>query len=144
MQFKRILWFFSILLLISAVISGYLAWRDMRQAVVIVEWETASELDTAGFNLYRSEDPAGPFVQINETLIPASPDPLIGGSYSYEDQSALPNTIYYYQLEDVQSNGSSTRFGPIQVEAVSGGGLQLAMAGLLALVGIFSMYILRS
>ncbi|NIN65277.1 MAG: hypothetical protein GTO63_11385, partial [Anaerolineae bacterium] len=46
---------------------------------VIVEWTTESEIDLAGFNLYRSERPDGPYVKVNEALIPASPDPLTGG-----------------------------------------------------------------
>lgn len=132
------------LLLISAAIFGVFAWRDMRQAVVVVEWKTASELDTAGFNLYRSDSPDGAFERVNEALIPASIDPLTGGSYSYEDQNALPETVYYYQLEEVQTDGSSSRYGPIEVKAVSGGGLQLALAGLLGLVGGFSLYLLKS
>ena len=32
---------------------------------VLVTWETVSELNNAGFNLYRDTSPAGPGVQIN-------------------------------------------------------------------------------
>lgn len=39
---------------------GYIAWSGSSQASVLVEWTTASELDTAGFNLYRSLEPDGP------------------------------------------------------------------------------------
>ncbi len=102
----------GLLLLISLAL-GVIAWLEARQAVVLVEWTTASELDTVGFNLYRSENPAGPFTKINSTLIPAAADPLTGSQYSYRDEQVLPGRQYFYQLEEVEMDGSINRFGPI-------------------------------
>lgn len=87
---------------------------------VIVTWETESELDTAGFHLYRSDSEAGPFVRITDQLIPASPDPNTGGSYSFPDQNVASGHTYYYQLEDIENSGAATRHGPIIVEARGG------------------------
>jgi len=104
--------------------------------MVIVEWTTGSEVNLAGFNIYRSESPDGPYAKLNDTLIPASPDPLAGGSYSYTDATAEPGVTYYYQLEDVELDGKATRHGPIV--AVSGGDLvspQLQAFGLVTLLG---------
>jgi hypothetical protein len=86
-------------------------------ATVIVEWATESEVNLAGFNLYRSEDPEGPYVKLNEVLIPASPDPLAGGRYLYTDTTAIAGVDYYYRLEDVELDGSGTMYGPIEVVA---------------------------
>ncbi|MGQ9491610.1 MAG: hypothetical protein ACUVR4_00790 [Anaerolineae bacterium] len=48
-------------------------------APVRIEWRTETEINTAGFNLYRSESPAGPFdVKVNDQLIPPAADPLTG------------------------------------------------------------------
>jgi len=105
-------------------------------AGVIVEWTTESELDLAGFNIYRSVSPDGPFAKLNETLIPASPDPVTGGSYSYVDTTAEPGLIYYYKLEDLELDGTVTMHGPI--EAVAGGAVVSPVfraSVLLALVG---------
>ncbi|HUS70902.1 MAG TPA: hypothetical protein VM075_09050 [Anaerolineae bacterium] len=105
-------------------------------AAVIVEWTTESEVNLAGFNLYRSESPDGPYVKLNETLIPASPDPVTGGSYSYVDTTAESGMTYYYQLEDVELDGKATMHGPIV--AVSGGDVVSPLfqaSGLLALLG---------
>lgn len=93
---------------------------------VTVEWSTASELDTAGFNLYRGDTVDGPFTQINTDLIPASPDPLIGGSYTFTDTNVSAGHTYYYQLEDVDTNGQTTPQGTVQVTA--SGGLNPALA----------------
>ncbi|HUW95911.1 MAG TPA: hypothetical protein VMW58_08985, partial [Anaerolineae bacterium] len=38
-------------------------------ATVIVEWTTESEIDLAGFNLYRSDNPQGAFMKVNDALV---------------------------------------------------------------------------
>jgi len=78
-----------------------------------ITWETASEVDTAGFNLYRSNSPEGPWQKINQQLIPPSDDPISGGSYKFVDETAEPGQEYYYQLEEIELGGASTRFDPI-------------------------------
>jgi len=111
-------------------------------AAVIVEWTTESEVNLAGFNLYRSESPDGPYVKINESLIPASPDPITGGSYSYTDAGAEAGVTYYYKLEDVELDGRGTMHGPITVLAegnvvshVSQAGVLVALLAAVVLVG---------
>jgi hypothetical protein len=88
-------------------------------AMVIVEWTTESEVNLAGFNVYRSEDPEGPYVKLNEVLIPASRDPLAGASYVYTDTTAMAGVTYYYKLEDVELDGRSTIHGPIELVATA-------------------------
>ena len=86
-------------------------------ATVIVEWTTESEFNLAGFNVYRSDNPQGAFMKVNDALVPASPDPIAGGSYVYTDATATAGVTYYYKLEDVELDGSSTMHGPIEVVA---------------------------
>jgi len=86
-------------------------------APVIVEWTTETEVDTVGFNLYRAESPDGPFEKINQDLIPASSDPLAGGHYVYTDTNVIAGRTYYYELEDVEATGVTTRHGPIVITA---------------------------
>jgi hypothetical protein len=108
-----------LIMLLGVFLAGslYLAWQGSRQTSVLVEWETASELDTAGFNLYRGPNTGGPFERVNDELIPTKGDPLSGGNYTYEDTSVRAGRVVYYQLEEVRLDGSSQRFGPISVEA---------------------------
>lgn len=87
---------------------------------ITLYWQTASEISTAGFNVYRSEHPDGPFRRMNDHLMPASPDPLMGGAYRYQDNSILTGQTYYYVIEDVALNGVNTRHGPIVVMASEG------------------------
>jgi hypothetical protein len=45
---------------------------------VIVQWNTESEIDNAGFNLYRSESENGQYTKINAFLItPMAPPPKV-------------------------------------------------------------------
>ncbi len=87
---------------------------------VTVEWSTASELNTAGFNVLRSDNSDGPFTRLNPEVIPASPDPLVGGSYVYTDTNVTPGQTYYYQLEEVESGGGTSPQGTVVATAQRG------------------------
>jgi hypothetical protein len=103
-------------------------------APVRVEWTTETEMNTAGFNLYRGVSADGPFdVKVNAQLIPPAADPLTGGKYQYVDQTARAGVTYYYRLEEVERNGSANNFGPISVRA---GGLEWWHVLILALLGV--------
>ncbi len=140
---ERIAWVFSGTMMLAAMVLGYLAVRGMNKAVVLVEWSTASELNTAGFNLYRAENPEGPYTQINTNLFPASPDPLTGGAYQYEDRQTRPGVIYYYQLEGVDYNGNRSRFGPIEVKAANAGIVEVILSAAFVLAGGIGFILLR-
>jgi len=131
MPTHRITWLIASLLTLAALTLFYRATTAPTDAVVTVEWTTASELDTAGFNVYRAENPEGPFVRVNDHLIPASPDPLIGGSYTFTDTDVVAGHIYYYQLEDVETGGATTRHGPVEVMAEGGRRVEMLLAAML-------------
>jgi len=135
--------FLGVLLLGIALVVGYFAWLGFQKAAVIVEWNTASELDMAGFNLYRSTSQGGPFEKVNSQLIPASVDPLAGGSYLYTDEQAFAGQMYYYELEAIEITGESERFGPIEVRAESGGKIELALTLVLAAAGALLLVLAR-
>ena len=84
---------------------------------IVVAWDTASELDNAGFNLYRDTTPGGPGVKLNADLIASQgPNSAEGFSYSFRDAGALvPGTTYYYRLEDVSLSGAASAHDPVSV-----------------------------
>ncbi len=110
---------------------------------ITLNWATGSEVNTAGFNIYRAENADGPYVRINAQLIPASTNAVTGASYEYQDTSAvLPGKTYYYQLEDVELNGKSVRHPAISVTVTStagksnAGGVLIGLGlGMLAIAG---------
>ncbi len=80
---------------------------------VLVEWQTTAEVNTVGFNVWRSTAPDGDYVKVNDAVIPSAvPGGVGGGSYSYTDASVTPGTTYYYKLEELEVGGASYFYGP--------------------------------
>jgi hypothetical protein len=95
---------------------------------IVVTWETASEVDAAGFHLYRAPQIDGPFERVTATPVPAQGDPLVGSSYEYEDREVTWGQLYHYQLAEVERNGAENRHDRI-VSARAGAGWPWALAG---------------
>lgn len=74
---------------------------------VFLTWETATEVDNAGFNLYRSNKENGYYSKINNHLIAAKGKAVSGAIYRFVDTPPNRGT-YYYKLEDVDNEGKST------------------------------------
>jgi hypothetical protein len=53
----------------SVTLSDFFAKAADKQ--MVITWVTASEKDTTGFNLLRSESVSGEYIRINKTLIPS-------------------------------------------------------------------------
>jgi len=136
---KRVLKGLNWLVIALGFVVGILGIIERQKAQVVVEWITATEINTVGFNLYRGETPTDHFVQINDDFIPAGQDPLAGGSYSYTDKDVRPGRVYYYQLEEIESSGVSSRHGLIEVRAVAGGGSELILAVTLLGLGVLGL-----
>ena len=120
---------------------------------VLVAWETLSEVDTAGFNLYRSLSEGGERTLL--AAVPAQgPGSPAGASYSYPDTNVSSSQAYWYWLEHVSLGGATTPAGSVSViyqaptaVTLSGidaspaapmalpGALPVALAGLAALAG---------
>lgn len=81
---------------------------------ILVTWETASETDNLGYNLWRGTSPDAPGEQLNEELILSqSPGGGQGAFYEWLDDEGMPGTSYYYWLEAVSTQGTMTRYGPV-------------------------------
>jgi hypothetical protein len=97
-------WGQMILAVVLFVGAGYLLFVDIPP--VVLSWETASEVGTAGFNVYRAEFSTAEFVQVNEDLIPAQGDEVLGAAYRYEDYEVSPIKRYQYRIGEVEWNGA--------------------------------------
>ncbi len=80
---------------------------------VIIQWSTESEIDNAGFNLYRSETEDGEYIKINGSLISAQGSSTQGASYEFVDADVKNRKTYYYKLEDIDLNGMGKLHGPV-------------------------------
>ncbi|MEW6380156.1 MAG: LamG domain-containing protein [bacterium] len=84
-----------------------------RSNQIIITWSTSSEIDNAGFNLWRSESENGNYMKVNPGPIEAVGGATLSAEYSYIDDSAKPGVTYYYKLEDMDTKGISTFHGPV-------------------------------
>jgi hypothetical protein len=101
---------------------------------VLIEWETKSEVDNLGFNLYRSTEREGRYVKLNAQLIPGLISSVSGRGYTYTDTGVRRGALYYYKLEDIDLDGSRTVHGPVCVDwdgdgVADEGGADLAGGG---------------
>ncbi|TQV73830.1 PKD domain-containing protein [Aliikangiella marina] len=62
---------------------------------ISVNWDSNTEADLAGYNLYRSETPAGPYTKLNASLL---------SSISFEDNTVTPLVTYYYVVTAVDTS----------------------------------------
>jgi hypothetical protein len=80
---------------------------------VTLIWVTETEIDNAGFNIYRA-GADGEFVKINAVIISAQGTAASGATYQFVDSGAQNRQTYSYKLEDVDLNGAATIHGPVQ------------------------------
>lgn len=79
-----------------------------------IEWETATELETLGFDLFRAEAEDGPRSRINPSFIPSqNPGSAAGALYEWWDDTVSTEATYYYWLEAVDIYGDSSLHGPV-------------------------------
>ncbi len=75
---------------------------------VLLEWETATEVNNAGFHIWRALAGSGSYDRITGSLIPAEGGPSWGAAYTYNDQDVKSGRTYNYKLEDIDYSGVST------------------------------------
>ena len=80
--------------------------RDKVTGAVVITWSTQSELNNAGFFIKRSQQRDGEFKVINATMIAGAGTISEKQFYTYNDTTAQPNVVYYYQIEDVSLDGN--------------------------------------
>jgi PKD repeat protein len=84
-----------------------------RAGRIIIQWNTESEIDNAGFNIYRASSENGEYVKVNDALISSEGSSTQGASYVFIDRGLKNGKTYYYKLEDMDRNGTSTMHGPV-------------------------------
>ncbi|MBN2209252.1 MAG: DUF1565 domain-containing protein [Candidatus Coatesbacteria bacterium] len=78
---------------------------------IVLNWETGTEIDNAGFMLFRSIADTSEYVRLS-SLIVAEGGPAYGASYSFVDRDVEPGVAYNYWLVDIDTSGKWTAHGP--------------------------------
>ncbi len=87
-------------------------------AGVILKWTTESEVDNAGFYIYRSETKDGEFKVVNPTIIQGAGTTGERNEYTWTDTTAKPNTVYYYRIEDVSHAGVREQLATVRLRGL--------------------------
>jgi len=80
---------------------------------VVLLWETATELDNAGFYINRSNQENGAYQRINQTIIAPRGDGLTGAVYEFADTNVINGTTYWYRLESLDFGQQSQYYNPV-------------------------------
>ena len=85
---------------------------------VLLKWTTESEVDNAGFYIYRSEAKDGEFKVVNNTMIKGAGTTGERNEYTWTDTTAKPNTVYYYRIEDVSHAGEREQLSTVRLRGL--------------------------
>jgi len=86
---------------------------------VSIQWTTQSESNLIGYHVYRSDDNVlSHTIRLTNSVIYAA-NSSTTQDYTFTDSEILPDQIYYYWLQSVESDGSSTYFGPVSVKTLT-------------------------
>jgi hypothetical protein len=98
----------------AITLSSFTAQAD--KGSVTINWKTETEIDNAGFNLYRADLIGGSLVKINgDALIPGAGTSTSGASYQFIDTAVKNRMKAVYILEDVEFDGDTVLHGSISV-----------------------------
>lgn len=86
-------------------------------AAVNVTWQTASEANTLGYRIYRSTSGTRADAMLVSGGVIAATGAGTGASYAWVDADA-PAGASFYWLEEVETSGAVTEYGPASVGGV--------------------------
>jgi hypothetical protein len=76
-------------------------------------WSTASEEENFGYDVYRGDAEAGPFVKLTKQPILGNGTTSETHQYKYVDDSIDPCRDYWYYVESISSAGAREKFTPV-------------------------------
>jgi Secretion system C-terminal sorting domain len=90
---------------------------------ITLSWKTQTEINNAGFNIYRKASTDASYTMIagyqSNPSLRGMGTSTSGQSYSFTDSKVTDGATYDYKIEDVTTTGSTKDYGPIRVDASS-------------------------
>ena len=85
---------------------------------VLLKWTTESEVDNAGFYIYRSQTKDGEFKVVNPSMIQGAGTTSERNEYTWKDTTAKPNVAYYYRIEDISHAGVRKQLATVRMRGL--------------------------
>jgi hypothetical protein len=103
---------------LAIALASFYAEFDRSSECIRITWETATEVDTIGFQIWRSDTKEGPYTLMPGSFIASqSVSETTGAQYSYSDCDADLDTYmtFYYKLEEIDMDLARDNpvYGPI-------------------------------
>jgi hypothetical protein len=73
--------------------------QGTEQGTILLAWSTVADGDVAGYNVYRSDKPEGPYVKVNAALVTDT---------TYVDEGLADGQTYYYRITAVDQDGNES------------------------------------
>ena len=87
-------------------------------AGVVLKWTTESEVDNAGFYIYRSQTRDSEFKVVNPTMIQGAGTTSERNTYTWTDTTTKPNVAYYYRIEDISHAGVRKQLATVRMRGL--------------------------
>jgi len=78
-----------------------------------IRWTTQSEDVVYGYDIYRSENEAGPFIRLNPETINGAGTTDMPSAYYYADRDIKAGKVYWYYIESIDMSGERKRLTPV-------------------------------
>ena len=92
---------------------------QLESNAALLKWETESELNNLGFEVWRSGEENGQYTLLssysNNPMLEGHSSTTIQHEYSFIDKSVVNGQTYWYKIADVDFNGTRTFHGPKSV-----------------------------
>jgi uncharacterized repeat protein (TIGR01451 family) len=93
---------------------------DRTPGGVRLRWRTSQENNALGFRLYRASSALRQGATLATSALIAATGAAAGSEYVWLDASAPATGVVYYWLEEVDTNGATTEYGPTVTGEASG------------------------
>jgi len=105
-------------IVLAVELADFYAYSEGPGNPVNIVWETASEIDTAGFNLYRitpeKAATSADNIKLNDALIIAEGNETFGSTYTLLDSEPInKGELRGYLLEEIEFDGTVNTYGPV-------------------------------
>lgn len=102
---RRIDWLTAVWLLTAVL----LLCANLLPPAATIQWQTATEQNSAGFQLLRRAATEPGFTAVTD-LIPAQGSPTTGATYRHTDRTLQRGHTYHYQLQEIELNGTAVAY----------------------------------